>query len=51
MRPANLFSAFLLNGKDRVTVKIDGAEPAAKDVEVDGAAVYRIALTLKPVAK
>jgi Carboxypeptidase regulatory-like domain len=37
--------------KYRVTVKTDGAEPASKDVEVDGAAVYRIALTLKPVAK
>lgn len=35
----------------RVTVKIDGAEPASKDVEIDGAAIYRVALSLKPAAK
>lgn len=35
-------------GKYRVTVKRDGAEPVSKDVEVDGAAVYRIALSLPP---
>lgn len=35
----------------RVSVKTDGAEPAWKDVEVDGAAVYRVALTLKPIPK
>ncbi|HMG72991.1 MAG TPA: carboxypeptidase-like regulatory domain-containing protein [Pyrinomonadaceae bacterium] len=35
----------------RVTVKADGAQPASKDVEVDSAAVYRVALTLKPVPK
>jgi hypothetical protein len=33
-------------GKYRVSVKRDGAEPVSKDVEVDGAAVYRIALSL-----
>ena len=33
-------------GKYRVSVKTDGAEPVTKDVEVDGAAVYRIALSL-----
>lgn len=32
----------------RVTAKIDGADPVTKDVEIDGAAVYRIALSLKP---
>ena len=37
--------------KYRVTVKMDGAEPASKDIEIDGPAVYRIALSLKPVAK
>ncbi|HYE66470.1 MAG TPA: carboxypeptidase-like regulatory domain-containing protein [Pyrinomonadaceae bacterium] len=37
--------------KYRITIKADGAEPAAKDVEVDGAAVYRIALTLTPALK
>jgi len=35
----------------RVTAKADGAQPASKDVEVDSAAVYRVALTLKPVPK
>ena len=33
--------------KYRVIVKGDGAVPAAKDVDVDGAAVYRVALTYK----
>jgi hypothetical protein len=31
----------------RVTAKMDGRATASKDVEVDGAAVYRIALSLK----
>lgn len=35
-------------GKYRVSVKTDGAEPVSKDVEVDGAAVYRVALSLPP---
>ena len=34
--------------KYRLTVKAEGAETASKDVEVDGAVVYRVALTLKP---
>lgn len=34
--------------KYRVTVKSDGVEPVSKDVEVDGAAVYRVALNLAP---
>jgi hypothetical protein len=34
--------------KYRVSVKIDGAEPVSKDVEIDGAAVYRVALSLPP---
>jgi hypothetical protein len=33
-------------GKYRVSVKADGAEPITKDVEIDGAAVYRVALNL-----
>jgi hypothetical protein len=37
--------------KYRVTAKADGAQTVSKDVEVDSAAVYRIALTLKPVPK
>ena len=35
-------------GKYQVSVKRDGAEPVTKQVEVDGAAVYRIALSLPP---
>jgi iron complex outermembrane receptor protein len=35
----------------RVTAKIDGAEPATKDVEVDSPAIYRIALTLPPTSR
>ena len=34
--------------KYRVSVKRDGAEPVSKDVEIDGAAVYRVALSLPP---
>lgn len=34
--------------KYRVTVKPSSGEPVSKDLEVDGAAVYRIALSLKP---
>src|SRR5215208_3274184 len=33
-------------GKYRVSVKLDGAEPVTKDVDIDGAAVYRVALNL-----
>lgn len=34
--------------KYRVSVKRDGAEPVSKEVEIDGAAVYRVALSLPP---
>jgi len=34
--------------KYRVSVKPEGADPIAKDVEIDGAAVYRVALSLPP---
>lgn len=34
--------------KYRVSVKVEGAEPISKDVEIDGAAVYRVALSLPP---
>jgi Carboxypeptidase regulatory-like domain len=37
--------------KYRVTLKAEGAQPISKDVEIDSAAVYRVALTLKPVQK
>lgn len=33
-------------GKYRVSVKADGSESVTKDVEIDGAAVYRVALSL-----
>src|SRR5215217_5887582 len=33
-------------GKYRVSAKTEGAEPVTKDVEIDGAAVYRVALNL-----
>jgi hypothetical protein len=32
--------------KYRVIVKPEGADPVSKDVEIDGAAVYRVALSL-----
>ena len=35
-------------GKYRVSVKAEGADPVTKDVEIDGAAVYRVALNLPP---
>ncbi|MEP6741137.1 MAG: carboxypeptidase-like regulatory domain-containing protein [bacterium] len=36
--------------KYRVTVKARYSDPVSKDVEIDGAAVYRIALTVKPAS-
>jgi Carboxypeptidase regulatory-like domain len=36
--------------KYRVTVKTDG-EPVSKDVDIDGAAVYRVALSIPPPQK
>jgi Carboxypeptidase regulatory-like domain len=35
-------------GKYRVSVKTDGPEPISKEVDIDGAAVYRVALSLPP---
>ncbi len=37
--------------KYRLTLKADGIEPASQDVAVESAAVYRVALTAKPVPK
>jgi len=34
--------------KYRITAKPNGGEPVSKDIEIDGAAVYRIALSIKP---
>ena len=56
-RVSNEIGAFVFRltpdpGKYRVTAKPSGgAEPVSKDVEVDGPAVYRIALSIKPAAK
>lgn len=36
--------------KYRITVKVNGNEPISQDVQVDGAAVYRIALSLPALA-
>jgi len=32
----------------RVTARPNGGEPVSKDIEIDGAAIYRVALSLKP---
>ncbi|HEX8501659.1 MAG TPA: carboxypeptidase-like regulatory domain-containing protein [Pyrinomonadaceae bacterium] len=37
--------------KYRLTAKADGMEPATQDLEVDGAAIYRVALSLEPARK
>jgi len=37
--------------KYRLTLKSKTSEPVSKDVEIDGAAVYRVALSSKPVSK
>jgi len=39
------------SAKYRVTLKSDNVDPVSKDVEIDGAAVYRVALSLAPPAK
>jgi hypothetical protein len=35
----------------RITAKPNGGEPVSKDVEIDGAAIYRVALSVKLPAK
>lgn len=52
-RVTNEIGAFVFRltpdaAKYRVTAKPNGGDPVSKDVEIDGAAVYRIALSLKP---
>lgn len=39
------------NGKYRITAKASGREPVTKDVDVEGAAVYRIALSVPAATK
>jgi len=51
-RVTNEIGAFVFRltpdvAKYRVTAKPSGGEAVSKDVEVDGAAVYRIALNIK----
>jgi protocatechuate 3,4-dioxygenase beta subunit len=55
-RVANVAGAFGFNlsparARYRLTAKADGMETATQDLDVDGAAIYRAALTLKPSAK
>jgi hypothetical protein len=55
-RVTNEIGAFVFRltpdaAKYRVTAKPNGGEVVSKDVEIDGAAVYRIALSIKPASK
>ena len=38
-------------GKYRLSAKLSGIEPVSKDIEIDGPAVYRVALSLPPIPK
>jgi len=51
-RVSNEIGAFVFRltpdlGKYRLTAKPSGGEPVSKDVEIDGPAVYRVALSIK----
>ncbi|HEX3558513.1 MAG TPA: carboxypeptidase-like regulatory domain-containing protein [Pyrinomonadaceae bacterium] len=55
-RVANVAGAFAFKlpparARYRLTAKADGMEASAQDVDIEGAAIYRAALTLKPAAK
>lgn len=55
-RVANITGSFGFNlppepARYRLTARADGMAEATQDVDVDGAAIYRAALTLKPAAK
>ncbi len=55
-RVSNEIGAFVFRlapdkAKYRVTAKANGAEPVSQDVDVDDAAVYRIALSIKTARK
>lgn len=55
-RVTNEIGAFVFRlspdaAKYRITAKPNGGDPVSKDVEIDGAAVYRIALSIKPPSK
>jgi hypothetical protein len=54
-RVTNEIGAFVFRlspepAKYRITAKPNGSEPVSQDVDVDGAAVYRIAFSLKPAS-
>jgi hypothetical protein len=51
-RVTNEIGAFVFRltpdvAKYRITAKPSGADPVSKDIEIDGAAVYRVALSIK----
>ena len=55
-RVTNEIGAFVFRlqphpAKYRVTAKPSSGEPVSKDVEIDGPAIYRVALSLKPASK
>ncbi len=55
-RVTNEMGAFVFRltpdlAKYRITAKPNNGEPVSKDVEIDGAAVYRVALSLKPTGQ
>ncbi len=52
-RVTNEIGAFVFRlspdpAKYRITAKPNGGDPVSKDIEIDGAAVYRLALSIKP---
>jgi hypothetical protein len=52
-RVTNEIGAFVFRltpdaAKYRVTARPNGADPVSQDIEIDGAAVYRLALSVKP---
>ena len=52
-RVTNEIGAFVFRlspdaAKYRITARPNGGDPVSKDLEIDGAAVYRIALSIKP---
>jgi hypothetical protein len=55
-RVSNLTGSFAFRlmperGRYRLTAKADGAEPTTEEVNIDGAAIYRVALSLHPAKK
>jgi hypothetical protein len=55
-RVANVTGSFAFRlpperARYRLTAKADGMEPATQEVEIDGAAIFRVALSLNPASK